>query len=52
MTTALFDGATDERLVGEASTSYLWDAEAAERIHGVAPEASILIMLRNPVERA
>jgi hypothetical protein len=49
---ALFHGATDERLVGEASTSYLWDAEAAARIHSVAPEASILIMLRNPVERA
>ncbi|MGH2964539.1 MAG: sulfotransferase [Solirubrobacterales bacterium] len=49
---ALFDGVTEERLVGEASTSYLWDANAAERIQGVAPDASILIMLRNPVERA
>ena len=49
---ALFDGVTEERLVGEASTSYLWDASAAERIQSVAPEASILIMLRNPVERA
>jgi len=49
---ALFDGVTEERLVGEASTSYLWDANAAERIQSVAPDASILIMLRNPVERA
>jgi Sulfotransferase family len=49
---ALFDGVTDERLIGEASTSYLWDADAAERIHRVAPDASILIMLRDPVERA
>jgi hypothetical protein len=49
---ALFDGVSDERLVGEASTSYLWDAEAAERIHRVAPDASILVMLRDPVERA
>lgn len=49
---ALFDGAAGERLIGEASTSYLWDTEAAERIRRVAPEASILIMLRDPVERA
>jgi hypothetical protein len=49
---ALFDGATDERLVGEASTSYLWATKAAERIHRVSPDASILIMLRDPVERA
>ena len=41
-----------EQLVGEASTSYLWDGHAAERIERVAPEASILIMLRDPVERA
>ncbi len=49
---ALFDRATDEQLVGEASTSYLWDRQAAERIKRVAPEANILIMLRDPVERA
>ncbi len=49
---ALFDRATDQQLVGEASTSYLWDRQAAERIKRVAPEASILIMLRDPVERA
>jgi hypothetical protein len=49
---ALFDGVTDERLVGEASTSYLWSGDAAERIHRVAPDASILIMLRDPVGRA
>lgn len=49
---ALFDRATDEHLVGEASTSYLWDGQAAERIKRVAPAASILIILRDPVERA
>jgi hypothetical protein len=49
---ALFDRVTGEQLVGEASTSYLWDVQAAERIKGVAPDASILIMLRDPVERA
>lgn len=49
---ALFDRAGGQRLIGEASTSYLWDREAAERIRRVAPEASILVMLRDPVERA
>ncbi len=49
---ALFDRVADERLVGEASTSYLWDEHAAERIRRVAPESSILVMLRDPVERA
>jgi hypothetical protein len=49
---ALFDGAAGYELVGEASTSYLWDRHAAERIHRVAPEATILAMLRDPVERA
>jgi hypothetical protein len=49
---ALFDRVADQRLVGEASTSYLWDRHAAERIRRVAPEARILIMLRDPVERA
>ena len=38
--------------MGEASTSYLWDSQAAERIKRAVPEASILIMLRDPVERA
>jgi Sulfotransferase family len=49
---ALFEGATDEELLGEASTSYLWDGGAAERIKRAVPDAKILIMLRDPVERA
>jgi Sulfotransferase family len=49
---ALFKGATTEELLGEASTSYLWDRHAAERIKRVVPEARILIMLRDPIDRA
>ncbi len=49
---ALFADATSELLIGEASTSYLWDTEAAERIKRTVPKASILIILRDPVERA
>jgi hypothetical protein len=49
---ALFEGAGDEQVLGEASTSYLWDGQAAERIKRAVPEAKILIVLRDPVERA
>jgi sulfotransferase family protein len=49
---ALFEGAANQEVLGEASTSYLWDRHAAERIKRVVPEARILIMLRDPVNRA
>ena len=49
---ALFRGAANEEVLGEASTSYLWDTHAAERISRVIPEARILVMLRDPVDRA
>jgi sulfotransferase family protein len=49
---ALFEGAMNEEVLGEASTSYLWDSQTAERIKRVVPEARILILLRDPVERA
>ncbi len=37
---------------GDASPSYLWAPEAPARIHEVSPAARILIILRDPVERA
>lgn len=49
---ALFGGAADEPVVGEASTSYLWDQETAERIARAVPQAKILILLRDPLDRA
>jgi sulfotransferase family protein len=49
---ALFKGARNEDLLGEGSTSYLWDTQAAGRIKRAVPEARILIMLRDPVDRA
>lgn len=49
---ALFDGVTDERAIGEASVRYLYAEKAAERIHHHIPEANLLVVLRNPVERA
>lgn len=37
---------------GDCSTSYLWHPEAAQRIHDDCPDARILVLLRDPVERA
>lgn len=46
------DARERHKLVGEASTSYLACPESAERIHGHNPAAKIIIVLRNPVDRA
>jgi hypothetical protein len=43
----LFDNAS-EKCVGEASVWYLYSQGAARRIRKFAPDAKILIMLRNP----
>jgi hypothetical protein len=48
----LFSGASDKKLIGEASTAYLSSPDSAERISRVCPEAKILILLRNPMDRA
>ncbi len=37
---------------GDASPSYLWCPEAPERIARVAPDARIIAILRDPIERA
>lgn len=49
---ALFAGAGKARLRGDASPSYLWSEKAPARIAEVSPEARILVLLRDPVERA
>lgn len=48
----LFRKARNHAVVGDASPSYLWHPEAPRRIHSVAPDARIAIILRDPVERA
>jgi len=48
----LFSGVKDEKAIGEASPSYLHDPESAELIHDKVPNAKIIIMLRDPVQRA
>lgn len=49
---ALFDGVKDEKAVGEASTSYLYRPEAPKRIYTMLPDAKLIAILRNPIERA
>ena len=49
----LFEAATEEQqLIGEASTAYLTDPSSAKRIHAFNPAAKIIIILRNPADRA
>ena len=47
---SLFAGATDEKRVGEGSVWYLYSKLASREIKEFCPAASILIMLRNPVD--
>jgi len=49
---SLFNGVKNEKAVGEASSSYLWDPLAPQLIHKQFPEAKIIIILRDPIERS
>ena len=46
----LFGAARDEKVLGEASVTYLASTSAAEEIYAFNRSAKIIIMLRNPVE--
>ena len=48
----LYTDANGYKAVGDRSVGYLWDRDVAKRIHAVAPQARIIIILRDPVERA
>ena len=48
---ALYDAA-GSRLTGDISPIYLIDENAAERIAAVRPDARIIVLLRDPVDRA
>lgn len=62
---SLFSGMPEGAIAGECTPDYLWTTGTeyelnfphdvfgtAERIHGVLPDASLIISLRNPVDRA
>lgn len=48
----MFDGATTERVIGESSVYYLYYPKSAQRIANLTPEAKVVIVLRDPVDRA
>jgi hypothetical protein len=48
----LFVGVTTEKAIGEASPSYLHTPKAADRIKFYLPQAKLIAILRNPVDRA
>lgn len=48
----LFGGVTDEKAVGEASAVYLYSPKACWRIKHYIPEARLIVILRNPADRA
>jgi len=48
----LFRERKTEKILGEASTGYLYSNVAAKEIYNFNPNSKIIIMLRNPVERA
>jgi Sulfotransferase domain len=45
-----FAGVRDEQRIGEASTSYLRSRTAPYELRATAPDARIIIMVRNPVD--
>jgi len=49
---ALFSRVTNETAIGEASPLYLYNATTPERIQHYVPDAKLIVVLRNPVERA
>jgi hypothetical protein len=48
----LFEKANGHIAIGEASPIYLWDPDAPKLIHQTVPHARIIMILRDPIERA
>jgi len=48
----LFEKARGYTTIGEATPIYLWDPEAPKLIHQAVPHARIIMILRDPIERA
>ena len=49
---ALFDGASEGALRGESTPFYLYDRDAQRRIRDLVPHARLIVILRDPIERA
>jgi len=49
---SFFNNVTDQKAIGECSNSYLFLTHSAEEIKKYIPDCKIIIILRDPVERA
>src|SRR3954454_7870144 len=49
---ALWDAARPGQLLGESTTLYLGDPQAHRRIHALIPNAKLVAVLRDPIDRA
>jgi hypothetical protein len=49
---SLFDGVREEKAIGEASPTYIYQPQAPDRIHQLIPDVKVIAILRNPAERA
>jgi len=49
---ALFDGAPAGALRGESTPFYLYNQDAQVRIRSLIPQAKLIVVLRDPIERA
>jgi hypothetical protein len=47
----LYAGVREERAIGDASICYLWSESAPGRIAAYMPNAKIIMVLRNPIDR-
>ncbi|MGH7885938.1 MAG: sulfotransferase domain-containing protein, partial [Thermodesulfobacteriota bacterium] len=48
----LYKSVTGEKTIGEASSIYLYNKDAAENIRSSLPDVKLIVCLKNPVERA
>jgi hypothetical protein len=48
----LFEKARGSNAIGEATPIYLWDPDSPKLIHQTVPNARIIMILRDPIERA
>jgi hypothetical protein len=49
---SLFSGCTEGKIKGETTPSYIIDVQTPQRIHKSFPDAKLVFILRNPIERA
>jgi hypothetical protein len=49
---ALFDAAPSGTLRGESTPFYLWDKTAHRRMHDAVPDARLITIIRDPIDRA